>query len=73
MIELCIGEIIQIEDKHLLEQTVRDYLRRIKRKTAILISASCELGAIASGSGCENGQAFETLWLLRRYVLPNHR
>ncbi|MEK3977771.1 heptaprenyl diphosphate synthase component II [Psychrobacillus sp. FSL K6-2836] len=48
MVELCIGEIIQIEDKHFLEQTVRDYLRRIKRKTAILISASCELGAIAS-------------------------
>lgn len=48
MVELCIGEIIQIEDKRLLDQTVRDYLRRIKRKTAILISASCELGAIAS-------------------------
>lgn len=50
MIELCIGEIIQIEDKRFLDQTVRDYLRRIKRKTAILISASCELGAIASGA-----------------------
>ena len=50
MVELCIGEIIQIEDKHYLEQTVKDYLRRIKRKTAILISASCELGAIASGA-----------------------
>ncbi|MEK4485374.1 heptaprenyl diphosphate synthase component II [Psychrobacillus sp. FSL H8-0484] len=48
MVELCIGEIIQIEDKRLLDQTVRDYLRRIKRKTAILISASCELGAVAS-------------------------
>lgn len=50
MVELCIGEIIQIEDKRMLDQTVRDYLRRIKRKTAILISASCELGAIASGA-----------------------
>ncbi|WP_277585441.1 heptaprenyl diphosphate synthase component II [Psychrobacillus antarcticus] len=48
MVELCIGEINQIEDKHYLDQTVRDYLRRIKRKTAILISASCELGAIAA-------------------------
>lgn len=48
MVELCIGEIIQIEDKRVLDQTLRDYLRRIKRKTAILISASCELGAIAS-------------------------
>ncbi|WP_391208966.1 heptaprenyl diphosphate synthase component II [Psychrobacillus sp. L4] len=50
MVELCIGEILQIEDKHLIDQTVRDYLRRIKRKTAILISASCALGAIASGA-----------------------
>ena len=50
MVELCIGEIIQIEDKRFLDQTVRDYLKRIKRKTAILISASCELGAIASGA-----------------------
>lgn len=50
MVELCIGEIIQIEDKRYLDQTVRDYLKRIKRKTAILISASCELGAIASNS-----------------------
>ncbi|MEK3974892.1 heptaprenyl diphosphate synthase component II [Psychrobacillus sp. FSL K6-2684] len=50
MVELCIGEIIQIEDKGFVDQTVRDYLRRIKRKTAILISASCELGAISSGA-----------------------
>lgn len=49
MVEICIGEIIQIEDKLHIEQNIRDYFRRIKRKTALLISSSCHLGAIASG------------------------
>ncbi|OMP65865.1 heptaprenyl diphosphate synthase component II [Domibacillus epiphyticus] len=50
MTELCIGEIVQIQDKYRFEQNLRDYLRRIKRKTAILIAASCQLGAIAAGA-----------------------
>lgn len=50
MIEVCRGEIIQIEDKYKLDQNLRDYLRRIKRKTALLISSSCELGALVSGA-----------------------
>ncbi|MGO1059985.1 heptaprenyl diphosphate synthase component II [Planococcus sp. FY231025] len=50
MIEVCRGEIIQIEDKYKLDQNLRDYLRRIKRKTALLISSSCELGAMVSGA-----------------------
>ncbi|WP_342525718.1 polyprenyl synthetase family protein [Chryseomicrobium sp. FSL W7-1435] len=49
MVELCIGEIEQVEDKRLYNLTSRDYLRRIRRKTALLISVSCELGALASG------------------------
>lgn len=53
MIEVCRGEIIQIEDKFKLDQTMRDYLRRIKRKTALLISSSCELGAAVSGTDAE--------------------
>ncbi|MFG6148690.1 heptaprenyl diphosphate synthase component II [Halobacillus sp. B23F22_1] len=48
MVELCLGEIEQIKDKYNLEQNVRRYLRRIKRKTAILIAASCRMGAIAA-------------------------
>ncbi|MTD30063.1 heptaprenyl diphosphate synthase component II [Planomicrobium sp. YIM 101495] len=50
IIEVCRGEIIQIEDKFKLDQNLRDYLRRIKRKTALLISSSCELGAVAAGA-----------------------
>ncbi len=48
MVELCLGEIEQIKDKYNLEQNLRTYLRRIKRKTALLIAASCQLGGIAS-------------------------
>jgi heptaprenyl diphosphate synthase len=48
MVELTIGEIQQIKDKYRFNQNLRDYLRRIKRKTALLIAASCQLGAIAA-------------------------
>lgn len=48
LVELCIGEIEQIKDKFNYEQSVRTYFRRIKRKTAILIAVSCQLGAIAA-------------------------
>lgn len=48
IVEVCIGEIEQIKDKYDLNQHLRNYLRRIKRKTALLIATSCELGAIAA-------------------------
>ena len=48
MVELVNGEVIQIEDKFRLDQTLKDYFRRIKRKTALLIESSCELGAVVS-------------------------
>ena len=48
MVELSIGEIEQIRDKYNFEQTITNYSRRIKRKTALLIAASCQLGGIAA-------------------------
>jgi heptaprenyl diphosphate synthase len=48
MVDLCIGEIEQIRDLNNWEQNLRHYLRRIKRKTALLIAISCQLGAIAA-------------------------
>ena len=48
MVEIVNGEIIQIEDKFRSNQTIKDYFRRIKRKTALLIESSCELGAVVS-------------------------
>lgn len=50
LVEVVKGEIEQIEDKYNWEQHLKDYLRRIKRKTALLIATSCKLGAIASGA-----------------------
>lgn len=50
IVEVCIGEIEQIKDKYRFGQNFRDYLRRIKRKTALLIATSCQLGAIAAGA-----------------------
>ncbi len=47
IVEVCIGEIEQIKDKYQFDQSLRNYLRRIKRKTALLIAVSCELGAVA--------------------------
>ena len=49
MVELCLGEIEQIKEKFNFEQNLRIYLRRIKRKTALLIASSCQLGAISAG------------------------
>lgn len=50
IVELCIGEIEQIKDKYRFDQNLKDYLRRIKRKTALLIAVCCQLGAIAAGA-----------------------
>ncbi|MEI5907188.1 heptaprenyl diphosphate synthase component II [Bacillus spongiae] len=50
IVEVCVGEIAQIQDKYRYDQHLRNYLRRIKRKTALLIAVSCQLGAIAAGA-----------------------
>ncbi len=46
---MCIGEIEQIRDLFKTDSTMRVYLRRIRRKTALLIEMSCALGAMAAG------------------------
>ncbi|MFS1518159.1 heptaprenyl diphosphate synthase component II [Bacillus sp. SCS-151] len=50
IVEVCVGEIEQIKDKYNFHQDLRTYLRRIKRKTALLIAVSCQLGAVAANS-----------------------
>lgn len=47
---MCEGELMQIEKKGGLDITEADYLGIIKQKTALLIAASCECGAILNGS-----------------------
>lgn len=49
-VKMCEGEIQQIVSCFDAKQTIKDYFFRIKRKTALLISASCELGAVACGA-----------------------
>ncbi|PKR78851.1 heptaprenyl diphosphate synthase [Halalkalibacillus sediminis] len=53
--ELCIGEIEQIRDKYSLDQNCFTYFKRIKRKTALLIATSTQLGAVAANAS-ENVQ-----------------
>ncbi|MFD1018488.1 heptaprenyl diphosphate synthase component II [Thalassobacillus hwangdonensis] len=57
IVEVCVGEIEQIKDKYHLDQNLRTYLRRIKRKTALLIAVSCRLGAIAANVPYEQERA----------------
>jgi len=60
-VKMCEGEIYQISASFDTRQTLRDYFYRIKRKTALLIAASCQLGAVACGAPREIHLA------LRRY------
>ncbi|NPV26345.1 MAG: heptaprenyl diphosphate synthase [Firmicutes bacterium] len=60
-VEMCEGEIQQIATAFDTRQSVRDYLLRIKRKTALLISTSCQLGAMVSGA------PERVIWALTRY------
>ncbi|MFC4617809.1 heptaprenyl diphosphate synthase component II [Camelliibacillus cellulosilyticus] len=48
--DMCLGEIVQIEDQYNWQQNFRNYLLRIKRKTALLMAVSCHLGAVAAGA-----------------------
>lgn len=47
-IEMCQGEIQQIKASFDVTQNLKQYYYRIKRKTALLIAASCRLGALVT-------------------------
>lgn len=55
------GELRQIEQKNRLDLTEAEYLRVIEEKTAVLMSAGCELGASTAGASTEQRA------LMRRY------
>lgn len=46
---ICEGEIDQYEARYDLDISINDYLKRIARKTALLFSLSCRVGAEESG------------------------
>ncbi|SHG89821.1 heptaprenyl diphosphate synthase [Thermosyntropha lipolytica DSM 11003] len=43
--KICEGEIVQLLSAYDVTKGLKNYLRRIERKTALLIAVSCELGA----------------------------
>ncbi len=45
-VRICAGEIQQLEEAFSWQQNIPSYLRRINKKTALLISLSCEIGAM---------------------------
>jgi heptaprenyl diphosphate synthase len=47
---ICEGEIRQMISCFDVHQSLKDYLRRIERKTALLISVSCQLGGMIIGA-----------------------
>lgn len=50
IIDVCKGELFQFQDQFNSQQSITNYLRRINRKTALLIQLSTEVGAISSGA-----------------------
>lgn len=48
ILEVCYGEFAQMEDTFKTDISFTTYLRRINRKTAILLEASCKLGAMST-------------------------
>jgi heptaprenyl diphosphate synthase len=45
---ICMGELLQLTSKRNYDQSVDDYYRKIERKTAALLSASCHCGGIVA-------------------------
>nr|WP_242688924.1 polyprenyl synthetase family protein [Staphylococcus simiae] len=53
IVNVCRGELFQFQDQFNHHQTITNYLRRINRKTALLIQLSTEVGAITSQADVE--------------------
>jgi heptaprenyl diphosphate synthase len=48
MVCMCRGEIAQMQQLFSPDQSLKGYLQRVKRKTALLMAISCQLGAVVS-------------------------
>jgi len=57
------GEVLQLINSDNLEITEEEYIEVIKRKTAILISAACQIGAILAGAEEEQEEAMRRFGL----------
>ncbi|RIO65146.1 heptaprenyl diphosphate synthase, partial [Mammaliicoccus sciuri] len=65
IVEVCMGELYQFQDQFNGNQTITNYLRRINRKTALLIQLSTEVGAIASGA---DAKTIRNLKMIGHYI-----
>lgn len=50
IIDVCRGELFQFQDQFNANQSITNYLRRINRKTALLIQLATELGALSANA-----------------------
>lgn len=57
LVQMCIGEMEQVRDFFNVDQSIRHYLLRIRRKTALLLAISTQLGGITAGLSQEMHQA----------------
>ena len=57
------GEILQLINSHNLEISEQEYIEVITRKTAILIAAACQIGAIFGGGDGEREEAMRCFGL----------
>jgi heptaprenyl diphosphate synthase len=56
-LNLSLGELDQIETAHVVDQTMDDYLRKARRKTAALFAACCRAGSMLAGAPQEEVEA----------------
>jgi heptaprenyl diphosphate synthase len=56
---ICMGELLQLTSKRDYEQSVEEYYRKIERKTAALLAASCHCGGIVARLSEERAAALE--------------
>ena len=56
---ICMGELLQLTSKRDYDQSVEEYYRKIERKTAALLSASCYCGGLIARLEESRAQALE--------------
>ena len=49
VMEICAGEVLQQEIRYRYSTSVDEYMRRIEAKTATLLAACCDIGALLAG------------------------
>ncbi|HVD45649.1 MAG TPA: polyprenyl synthetase family protein [Candidatus Limnocylindria bacterium] len=49
VMDICAGEVRQQAIRHRYDTTVEEYMRRIEAKTAMLLAACCDIGALLAG------------------------